>query len=129
MSSYCGIEITGFTAAPLGWRVVWLDLDCDPVKAVTAPLAGWLTGTDPETGGTVVEAATHCPGLHHGEAPSSACVYPVSEADEYPAGFWKILGPGDPLPSPEEAQAEAEHRERRAGLRAARQPSPAREVS
>jgi hypothetical protein len=105
-------QITGFTAAPPGWRVVWLDLDCGEQGAiVTAPIAGWITGIDGKTGETFIEAAAHCAGLRYGTAPSTPWVYPVSEAEEYPGGVWKILGPGEPEPAPEEAKAEAERRE------------------
>jgi hypothetical protein len=107
------MKITGFTAAPPGWRVVWLDADTDPAQAVTAPMAGWITGIDGRTGETVIEAATHCPGLIFGTAPASACVYPASEAAEFPGGFWMILAPGEPVPSTEDAAAEGKRREAR----------------
>jgi hypothetical protein len=103
-------EITGFAAAPAGWRVVWIDLDYDQPQEVTAPIAGWLMGTDASTEKMAVEAATLCPGTVFGEAPSAACLYPVSEAVIWPSGVWKILGPGDPLPSPQETAADAKRR-------------------
>ena len=124
--SYCGINITGFTAAPPGWRVVWLD-DDEPGTMVTAPIAGWITGTDEKSGETVIEAATHCPGVLFGEAEQSQpCVYPVSGSVSRPGGVWKILAPGEPLPSPEQAAVEGKRRVARYEARQARE---ARRVS
>lgn len=104
-------HIDGFTAAPPGWRVVWICLDGEPPAMVTAPIAGWIHGTEHGTGDQVIVAATHCPSVMAGQAPSSPWLYPVSEALEPPSGVWKILAPGEPLPALEEAEAEARGRE------------------
>jgi hypothetical protein len=110
------MKITGFTAAPPGWRVVWLDEDTPDTGEglmVIGPMAGWVTGIDDRSGETVIEAATHCNGLRYGTAPSSAWVCPATEAAGFPGGVWKILAPGEPEPAPEEAASEFKRREAR----------------
>jgi hypothetical protein len=98
-------EYTGFVAAPPGWRVVWITPD-GPEVMTTAPIAGWLTGTD-ETGRFNAEAATHI-------IPAGQVTYalpwaiPVGGLGRPVGEVWKILAPSEPLPTAAEAQGEAE---------------------
>lgn len=100
---YC-MHIIDFRPAPDGWRVLFLDQD---ENLDIKPMPGWLIlgesahdttwdlpGTP--TGGRMVAAAAEWKG--------------VLEAAHDDDAFVKVLGPGEPVPSREEALTEVKRR-------------------
>lgn len=101
----------GFSAAPTGWRVAYLDAGY-PDGYFAAPLPGWLVqeacDEDPTTGAPIPRLAPETRVVAAGFWGEGE-LEPAVDA----CNFWLVLPPGMPTPSPADARQEHAARTRR----------------
>uniref|UniRef100_UPI003F492C1C hypothetical protein n=1 Tax=Streptosporangium sp. CA-235898 TaxID=3240073 RepID=UPI003F492C1C len=102
-----------FTAAPTGWRLVYLDPPL-PAGCFSAPLPGWVT-QEACTLDPVDDVMTRHPVSETRVVAASVDVDGLIEEADASSNFWMVLPPGADLPTPGGAQQEsADRRQRRA---------------
>ena len=106
-------RVLDFHPDPAGWRALYFDAAAGPGEFYTEPIAGWLVQAEEDY--SHGRLSPRQPPLAERERRIVAAAADAWTGELEPvcdlANFWRLLGPGEPLPSGADAQQGQELRE------------------